>query len=146
MAEQAKPTEGRRRREPGAGNSLHRPGEILVWLVTGGGTLLGWVAEKALDLPAVPEAGGDEETCILLRLPVMLHQVPAGDGRGGVGLVQLYAPLPVDELLVDRVNVIGHTFQPPDSDLARVHAEAWRQREGGARVLVLPAAPGGLTH
>lgn len=142
MADQEHPREGRRRREPAPADRLQQEGEILLWLLTGGGTLLGWAPEAAV----AAEWGGDEDPFIVLRLPVMLHQVPAGDGAGGVGIVQLYAALPVDELVVDRANVTGYTWQPPDSDLARVHAAAWRQREGGGRVLVLPAAPGHATH
>ncbi len=142
MAEQARPTEGRRRREPEATANLHQEGEILLWLATPAGTLLGWAPEATV----AAEWGGEEEPFIVLRLPVILHQVPAGDGAGGVGIVQLYAPLPVDELVVYPANVIAYTLELPDSDPARVHAAAWRQREGGGRVLVLPAAPSGLAH
>ncbi len=133
MAEQERPAEGRRRKveEP---SSLERPGEVLLWLVSGAAVLLGWVPQDIFQEVWVKA----RDARLLLRLPVMVHQVPVGDGQGGMGMLQVYAPLPVTELVVDRMNATGYTWDLPGSDLARIHAEAWRQRGGTGRILALP--------
>ncbi len=136
MADQERPAEGRRRREE-APSSLGRPGEVLLWLLTPAGPLLGWG----------PPAWNDNDTELFtLRLPVALHQVPAGDGRGGVGLVQLYSALPVEEIVVQFAAVVGVTVVLDTDELAAMHAQAWGRRGPGGRSLVLPAAPSGLVH
>lgn len=132
------PPAGRRRREAEGRRTppLGRPGEILLWLLTPAGTLLGWA----------PVESWHQGDSFPLRLPVALHQVPAGDGQGGVGLVQLYSALPVEEILLEALSLVGVSVVPEGDELAGMHAEAWQRRGPAGRLLVLPAAPGGLSH
>ena len=138
MAEQESPREGpRRRRGPGS-DSGGRPDEVLLWLLTPAGILIGWAPKDWTDY----QRGAGS---FPLRLPVQIHQVPMGSGGGGQALAvaQLYTPLALEVVQVNRANVVALTHLPPEDPHAEFHQQAILQRASG---LVLPPAGGKIAH
>ncbi len=135
MAEQESPRETRRRREPGS-DSGGRPGEVLLWLLIPSGILIGWAPP---DWKEYQKGAGS----FPLRLPVMLHQVPMGSGGQALAVAQLYTPLALEQIAVNRANVIGLAVLPPEDPHAEFHQQAILQRASG---LVLPPAGGKIAH
>lgn len=122
------------RRVKGKGFDLAEAECELLWLLTPGAILLGWVRAEELG-PSRKSYREGKTTGIVLFQPASWERIVQPDGAGQVAIGYALQTLPVEEVALEWASVTAWTGLPKDGELAQMHRDAFDPRRSG---LVLP--------
>lgn len=134
MRERQGETPAAERRVKGKGFDLAEADCDLLWVLTPGVTLIGWVNAGDL-VPSRKSYREGRTTGIGLYQPASWERVVQPDGAGQVAIGYALQTLPVEELALEWPAVIAWTLLPKDGELAKMHRTAFDPHRSG---LVLP--------